>query len=82
MVKYSLFIEDDEAGAVIGKGGEKIREIRQLTGVSLTVKKSAKSGSASRLLQIEGPERNVEMAKHLVNIRLKLHHTALEENEC
>ena len=81
MVKYIARIEDDEAGAIIGKGGEKIREIRELTKASITVKTRLEKGKETRILQMEGAERNVQFGRHLIKIRLKLHSVALEEGD-
>ena len=80
MVKYFMSIRDDEAGAVIGKNGEAIKEIKELTGVSLVVENGSRSSAGSRIVKLEGAPRNVEFAKHLIKIRLQLHSSSKEKN--
>ena len=77
MVIFRRVVDEDEAGAIIGKNGEKIQEIRGLTGVSLIIQKKQGKQGGIRVMKIEGGERNVEFAKHLVNIRLRLHRASL-----
>ena len=72
MVKYSRLLQEDQAGAIIGKNRNKIREIREMAGVSLVIQKQQGAQMDCRLMKIEGKARNVEFAKHLVDIRLKL----------
>ena len=43
-----------------------------MAGVSLVIQKQQGAQMGCRLMRIEGNERNVEFAKHLVDIRLKL----------
>ena len=79
-MKFCMMIGEEEAGAVIGKNGEKIREIREMAGVSLVVHKKKGGLGRLRMVRIEGSQRNVAFAKHLVNIRLKLHAVAIQES--
>ena len=43
-----------------------------MAGVSLVIQKQQGAQMDCRLMKIEGKARNVEFAKHLVDIRLKL----------
>ena len=80
MMRKFIWLDSDEAGAVIGKNGGKIMEIRELSGARLVVDRQGNfnAGGKNRLMRIEGSEREVAFASHLVDIRLRLHRSSLE----
>ena len=55
------------------------REIRDLSRASVIVERIKDRGW--RLLRIEGNERDVEFAKHLIKIRLRLHEKSIKRQE-
>ena len=57
------------------------REIRELSGASVLIQGTRDRDCSWRLISIKGSERNVEFAKHLIKIRLKLHEKALDKGE-
>ncbi len=77
-------------GCIIGKGGSKIAEIRQISGAMIRISKSddASSGSNSerssdssseRQITITGNPDSVALAKSLINMSLDLHKSKMEE---
>ena len=79
MVKFFMTVKDEEAGAVIGKNGDVIKELRELTVIHLVVENSSRKSRGHRILKLEGSQRSVEFAKHLVKIRLQLHASCKEQ---
>ena len=74
-------VKQDQAGAVIGKNGNKIMDIREMSGARVTVNKISSSNLKEelRLIEIEGDQRKVAFAKHLINLQVSLHETSLEK---
>ncbi|ODQ49599.1 hypothetical protein SAICODRAFT_38656, partial [Saitoella complicata NRRL Y-17804] len=66
----NIYIPNDMVGAIIGKGGAKINEIRQMSGSHIKINEPA-DNSAERLVTITGtPEAN-QMALYMLYSRLE-----------
>ncbi|CAD6935641.1 unnamed protein product [Tilletia controversa] len=71
-----IFIPNDLVGCIIGKGGSKINEIRQMSGSHIKIMEpgagAAAGGTGSeRLVMITGPPPNIQMAVTLLYQRLE-----------
>jgi rRNA processing protein Krr1/Pno1 len=62
-------------GAVIGRGGQTVNELRLLTGCRVDIA-SQSEGSQLRTITLTGPERNVQVARQLI---LKLSRLPFEQ---
>ncbi|KAI9362508.1 hypothetical protein DFJ73DRAFT_620798 [Zopfochytrium polystomum] len=70
-MQQQIFIPSDMVGAIIGKGGAKINEIRQTSGCQIKVAEDPRDGSTERLVTIMGtPEAN-QMALFMLYQRLE-----------
>ena len=91
---YEMSIPNDMIGCIIGKGGSKIAEIRQLSGAMIRISKideggSGRSGdrqqgqssgeSSERQISISGNADSVALAKSLINMSLDLHKSRMED---
>ncbi|RKP11469.1 hypothetical protein BJ684DRAFT_17945 [Piptocephalis cylindrospora] len=65
-----IFIPNELVGAVIGKGGRKINEIRQMSGSHVKID-DPQPGSAERLVHITGSAECNQMALYLLYTRLE-----------
>lgn len=80
-----IFIPNDLVGCIIGKGGQKINEIRQLSASHIKIMERnagiAAGGSGSeRLVTITGPPPNIQMAVNLLYQRLEQEKLRLSQN--
>ncbi|KAK4230662.1 hypothetical protein QBC38DRAFT_356297 [Podospora fimiseda] len=64
-----IFIPNDMVGAIIGKGGQKINEIRQISGSVIKINEPQDS-SNERLVTITGTEETNRMALYMLYSRL------------
>ncbi|KAK9462539.1 uncharacterized protein V1516DRAFT_647080 [Lipomyces oligophaga] len=64
-----IYIPNDMVGAIIGKGGVKINEIRQLSGSQIKINEP-QEGSNERLVTISGTHESNQMALYLLYSRL------------
>ncbi len=85
---FEMSIANDMIGCIIGKGGSKIAEIRQISGAMIRISKSDEGGSSSgedssqeRQITISGNPDSVTLAKSLINMSLDLHKSRMEERE-
>ena len=88
---YFRFVPNDMIGCIIGKGGSKIAEIRQISGAMIRISKSDDAANSSnsernsdvseRQITITGNPDSVALAKSLINMSLDLHKSKLEEND-
>lgn len=87
---HEMSIPNDMIGCIIGRGGSKIAEIRQLSGAMIRISKSEDGGNSDRGGSDEGSERqitisgnpdSVALAKSLINMSLDLHKSKLEERD-
>ncbi|KAG1662224.1 Poly(rC)-binding protein 3 [Nymphon striatum] len=65
---HEMSIPNDLIGCVIGKGGQKISEIRQLSGATIKIA-NAEDGSKDRTVTIMGTTEAIQMAQYLINTR-------------
>lgn len=68
-VTQQIYIPNDMVGAIIGKGGQKINEIRQLSGSNIKINEPQDS-SNERLVTISGSEECNRMALYMLYSRL------------
>lgn len=78
-MKILMSVTTDEAGAVIGKNGLGIEAIREMSRARVEVSKRKDDGE-ERVIRIEGEERMVAFAKHLVKMKIEAHKESLAEN--
>jgi len=88
---FEIYVPNDMIGCIIGKGGSKIAEIRQISGAMIRISKSDSDSSASnsdrgsessaseRQITITGNADSVALAKSLINMSLDLHKSKMEE---
>ena len=92
-----MSIPNDMIGCIIGKGGSKIAEIRQLSGAMIRISKSDETGSgrsgerqqsqsgngesSERQISISGNADSVALAKSLINMSLDLHKSRMEDRD-
>jgi len=80
---HEMSIPNDMIGCIIGKGGSKIAEIRQLSGAMIRISKSDEADrdndSAERAISITGNADSVALAKSLINMSLDLHKSKMDE---
>jgi len=67
-------IPNDMAGAIIGKGGERIRGIRQKCGADIKFSDSD-PGKKDRLITISGSQDQIQYAQYLMQQCVRQHHT-------
>jgi len=68
-VTQQIFIPNDMVGAIIGKGGQKINEIRQLSGSVIKINEP-QDGSNERLVTIIGTHETNRIALYMLYARL------------
>eukprot|EP00095_Tigriopus_kingsejongensis_P008325 snap_masked-scaffold1724_size29877-processed-gene-0.7 protein:Tk08325 transcript:snap_masked-scaffold1724_size29877-processed-gene-0.7-mRNA-1 annotation:"poly -binding protein 3 isoform x4" len=75
--QYEMSIPNDLIGCIIGKGGSKIAEIRQISGAMIRISKSDEAGdekqASERQITITGSSDSVTLAKSLINMSLDIH---------
>lgn len=89
---FEIYVPNDMIGCIIGKGGSKIAEIRQISGAMIRISKSdtdsagsgserggTESSASERQITITGNADSVALAKSLINMSLDLHKSKLEE---
>lgn len=64
-----IYIPNDMVGAIIGKGGQKINEIRQLSGSVIKINEP-QDNSNERLVTITGTQECNQMALYMLYSRL------------
>jgi len=62
----SITTPNEMCGAIIGKGGSRIREVRDISGAKITFSESAKESKEDRVVTIAGTQQQVQMAEHLI----------------
>ena len=79
---YQMSVPNELIGSVIGKGGSKIAEIRQMSGAMIRISKSDDpdaSPTTERQIQITGNPDSVALAKSLINMSLDLHKVNIKQ---
>ncbi|KAH7328403.1 hypothetical protein B0I35DRAFT_403780 [Stachybotrys elegans] len=69
-ITQQIYIPNDMVGAIIGKGGQKINEIRQMSGSVIKINE-AQDNSNERLVTITGTEECNRMALYMLYSRLE-----------
>ena len=85
--RAEMSIPNDMIGCIIGKGGSKIAEIRQISGAMIRISKSDESAGGGgedgaapeRQITISGNADSVALAKSLINMSLDIHKSKLED---
>lgn len=70
-IAQQIFIPNDMVGSVIGKGGSKINEIRQMSGSHIKIAEPQNNGSNERLVTITGTPESNQMAIYMLYQRLE-----------
>ncbi|KAF9546833.1 hypothetical protein EC957_009284 [Mortierella hygrophila] len=70
-VAQQIFIPNDMVGSVIGKGGSKINEIRQMSGSHIKIAEPQNNGANERLVTITGTPESNQMAIYMLYQRLE-----------
>ena len=73
---FQMTVPNELIGSVIGKGGSKIAEIRQMSGAMIRISRSddpATAADEERQINITGNPDSVALAKSLINMSLDLH---------
>jgi len=78
--RYEMSVPNDVVGAVIGKRGSKINEIRQISGATINImetgqqKKRERSPDTDRerIIEISGSTTAVTLAKSLINVAMDM----------
>ncbi|XP_065160695.1 heterogeneous nuclear ribonucleoprotein K-like isoform X2 [Atheta coriaria] len=73
-------IPKDLAGAIIGKGGSRIRKIRQDSGAGITIDEPL-PGSNDRIITITGNPNQIQMAQYLLQQSLSIERSPLKPRE-
>jgi len=71
-VSEVIKVPNEKIGSIIGRGGTKIAEVRQMTGANITVSKFQEGEDAAkqeRTITIEGNSDQVALAKYIINNR-------------
>ena len=68
-ITQQIFIPNDMVGAIIGKGGAKINEIRQLSGSVIKINEPQDNNN-ERLVTITGTQECNQMALYMLYARL------------
>lgn len=71
-ITQQIFIPNDMVGAIIGKGGSKINEIRQLSGSNIKINEP-QDNSVERLVSITGTQESNQMALYMLYNKLGQH---------
>lgn len=68
---HEMTVPNDLIGCIIGKGGTKIAEIRQISGAMIRISNCEErdSGNTDRTITITGNPDSVALAQYLINMR-------------
>merc|ERR1712000_182423 len=69
-ITQQIYIPNDMVGAIIGKGGQKINEIRQMSGSVIKINEP-QDNSNERLVTITGTQECNQMALYMLYSRLE-----------
>lgn len=73
---HEMTVSNEHIGSIIGKGGSKIAEIRQMSGSMIQISKGTdkeQKNLEERTITITGCAESVTLAKNLINMSLELH---------
>lgn len=70
--QHEMTVPNDLIGCIIGKGGTKIAEIRQISGAMIRISncEEREGGNTDRTITISGNPDSVAVAQYLINMRL------------
>ncbi|XP_033732205.1 poly(rC)-binding protein 3-like isoform X6 [Pecten maximus] len=69
---HEMAIPNDLIGCIIGRGGQKINEIRQMSGAIIKIS-NAEDGAADRKVTITGTPETIGLAQYLINTSMEMH---------
>ncbi|XP_061504875.1 poly(rC)-binding protein 3 isoform X15 [Anopheles gambiae] len=71
---HEMTVPNDLIGCIIGKGGTKIAEIRQISGAMIRISNCEErdSGNTDRTITITGNPDSVALAQYLINMRISM----------
>lgn len=78
---HEMTVPNELIGCIIGKGGSKIAEIRQLSGAMIRISNCEdreSGGNMDRTITITGNPESVALAQYLINMSMELHKANLE----
>ncbi|XP_024085520.1 poly(rC)-binding protein 3 isoform X1 [Cimex lectularius] len=77
---HEMTVPNDLIGCIIGKGGTKIAEIRQISGAMIRISncEEREGGSTDRTITISGSTDAVQLAQYLINMSVELQKANLE----
>jgi len=73
---HQMTVSNEHIGSIIGKGGSKIAEIRNMSGANIQISKGTDKDQGNlpeRTINITGTGEAVTLAKNLINMSLELH---------
>ncbi|XP_021952677.1 poly(rC)-binding protein 3 isoform X2 [Folsomia candida] len=79
-VQQEMTVPNELIGCVIGKGGTKIAEIRQISGAMIRISNSEelREGCSDRVITITGNPDSVALAQYLINMSVELQKANLD----
>uniref|UniRef100_A0A336MBS9 CSON014746 protein n=1 Tax=Culicoides sonorensis TaxID=179676 RepID=A0A336MBS9_CULSO len=71
---HEMTVPNDLIGCIIGKGGTKIAEIRQISGAMIRISncEEREGGNTDRTITISGNPDSVALAQYLINMRISM----------
>ncbi|XP_059226946.1 poly(rC)-binding protein 3 isoform X4 [Stomoxys calcitrans] len=79
--QHEMTVSNDLIGCIIGKGGTKIAEIRQISGAMIRISncEEREGGNTDRTITISGNPDSVALAQYLINMSVELQMANLQE---
>ncbi|XP_055377063.1 poly(rC)-binding protein 3 isoform X4 [Condylostylus longicornis] len=79
--QHEMTVPNDLIGCIIGKGGTKIAEIRQISGAMIRISNCEErdGGNTDRTITISGNPDSVALAQYLINMSVELQKANLQE---
>lgn len=71
-VNDSIFVPSDAVGMIIGKGGETIREMQNMTGCKINVSQSSGPGEVEREIGLVGTRDSIARAKRAIEDKVEV----------
>ncbi|CAG0882128.1 unnamed protein product [Darwinula stevensoni] len=77
---HEMTVPNELIGCIIGKGGTKIAEIRQISGAMIRISncEDREGGKTDRIISITGSGESVALAQYLINTSIELHKAVME----
>ncbi|XP_060657196.1 poly(rC)-binding protein 3 isoform X3 [Drosophila nasuta] len=79
--QHEMTVSNDLIGCIIGKGGTKIAEIRQISGAMIRISncEEREGGNTDRTITISGNPDSVALAQYLINMSVELQKANLQD---